>query len=126
MIGYTTPGPRTRLPDVGIAASRPDDLGWSRSWGNFVDEWSKNYDVVAEFHSTGLDHDRLGIVYFTGWAPTGGPVLICNASRPTLDYRYDRSRQKRWIALVHSSGVLTSSPESFPAVGKLGDDGSLK
>lgn len=37
-----------------------DDLGLVATLGNFISEWSKNYGIRAEFHSRGIEHDRLG------------------------------------------------------------------
>jgi two-component system CheB/CheR fusion protein len=36
-----------------------DDLGLVVALGNFLQEWSKHFDVSSEFHSTGLTKDRL-------------------------------------------------------------------
>jgi two-component system, chemotaxis family, CheB/CheR fusion protein len=35
-----------------------DDLGLPAAIANFTAEWSKHFDVPAEFHSRGLDHQR--------------------------------------------------------------------
>lgn len=37
-----------------------DDLGLAVALGNFIDEWGKNFGIAAEFHSTGLESERLG------------------------------------------------------------------
>ena len=37
-----------------------DDLGLIATLGNFVNEWSKNYGIRAEFHSRLRDHERFG------------------------------------------------------------------
>lgn len=35
-----------------------DDLGLAAALRNFVKEWSKHYDIPADFHSTGMDKER--------------------------------------------------------------------
>ncbi len=36
-----------------------DDLGLVEAVGAFVDEWSRHYEIAAEFHSSGLSNERL-------------------------------------------------------------------
>jgi len=36
-----------------------DELGLAVALANFVQEWSKHFDTPAEFHTTGLDRERL-------------------------------------------------------------------
>jgi two-component system CheB/CheR fusion protein len=35
-----------------------DDLGLAAALANFVKEWSRHFDIPAEFHTTGMDKDR--------------------------------------------------------------------
>jgi PAS domain S-box-containing protein len=35
-----------------------DDLGLAAALANFVREWSKHYDIPADYHSTGMDKER--------------------------------------------------------------------
>lgn len=35
-----------------------DDLGLASAIGNFIEEWSKYFEIAAEFHTAGLDDDR--------------------------------------------------------------------
>jgi two-component system CheB/CheR fusion protein len=35
-----------------------DDLGLASALANFVKEWSKHFDIPAEFHTTGMDTER--------------------------------------------------------------------
>jgi two-component system CheB/CheR fusion protein len=43
-----------------LRANVVEDLGLRIGVGNFVQEWSKNYGIPAEFHTRGLDERRLG------------------------------------------------------------------
>jgi two-component system CheB/CheR fusion protein len=102
-----------------------DDLGLAAALANFVKEWSKHFNIPAEFHATGMDADRPAPevevnLYRIAQEALNNTYKHAQASR--VDVLLER-RDHHVVLIVEDNGVgfdMSDKPEADRGLGLLG------
>jgi PAS domain S-box-containing protein len=97
-----------------------DDLGLVAALGNFVEEWSANYLIPADFHTSGLDSQRLGFEVETNLYRIAQEALnnvFKHAQATRADVMLER-RDGELVLVIEDNGTGFSLPEAAGTDGR--------